>query len=46
MDDFVHDRRHIVLGAAGTAEVEPRARAGLVAGDDLLEMPPQVVLAG
>ena len=46
MDDLVHDRRHVVLRAAGAAKVEPGPGAGLVAGDDLLEMPPQVLLAG
>ena len=46
MDDLVHDRRHVVLGAAGAAEVEPGPGAGLVAGDDLLQMPPHVLLAG
>ena len=45
MDDLVHDRGHVVLGAAGAAEVEPRPGAGPVAGDDLLQVPAQVLLA-
>ena len=45
VDDLVHDRRHVVLGTAGAAEVEPCPGAGPVAGDDLLEMPAQVLLA-